>query len=194
MAVAERQRSARSRQRIRHVFQSEGVRAFAGRRLDWKSFIRDGILRPVTAHRRNRSRRAVAVGGAATAPCRGRAQRISGRHSNRRSHTLTVFRSRIANPIYVDRTRGLILTNLPEPTTNVGAELLGTLRHEPYTLTATYTYVRARERVDGVRQDVALTPRRGAGIVGMWERKDKGRVGVEFYYTGAQQLEENPIR
>jgi outer membrane receptor protein involved in Fe transport len=73
-------------------------------------------------------------------------------------------------------------------------KLLGTLRHEPYTLTATYTYVRARERVDGVRQDVALTPRRAAGIVGMWEREDKGRVGVEFYYTGAQRLEESPIR
>ena len=110
------------------------------------------------------------------------------------SYTLTVFRSRIANPIHVDRTRGLILTNLPEPTTNVGAELLGTLRHEPYTLTATYTYVRARERADGVRQDVALTPRRAAGIVGMWEREDKGRIGVEFYYTGTQRLEENPFR
>jgi len=110
------------------------------------------------------------------------------------SYTLTVFRSRIANPIHVDRTRGFILTNLPAPTTNVGAELLGTLRHEPYTLTATYTYVRARERVDGVRQDVALTPRRAAGIVGMWERKDTGRIGLEFYYTGAQRLEENPFR
>jgi hypothetical protein len=28
----------------------------------------------------------------------------------------------------------------------------------------------------------------------MWERKDKGRVGVEFYYTGAQRLEESPFR
>jgi outer membrane receptor for ferrienterochelin and colicins len=28
----------------------------------------------------------------------------------------------------------------------------------------------------------------------MWERDDVGRVGAEFYYTGAQQLEQNPFR
>jgi len=28
----------------------------------------------------------------------------------------------------------------------------------------------------------------------MWEREDVGRVGVEFYYTGTQRLEENPFR
>jgi iron complex outermembrane receptor protein len=28
----------------------------------------------------------------------------------------------------------------------------------------------------------------------MWEREDHGRIGVEFYYTGAQRLEENPFR
>lgn len=27
----------------------------------------------------------------------------------------------------------------------------------------------------------------------MWEREEVGRVGVEFYYTGIQQLEENPF-
>jgi len=110
------------------------------------------------------------------------------------SYTLTLFRSHIASPIHVDRSRGLILTNLLEPTTNIGVELLGTFRHEPYTATATYTYVRARERVDGVREDVALTPRRSAGIVGMWERDQVGRIGIEFYYTGIQRLEENPYR
>jgi hypothetical protein len=28
----------------------------------------------------------------------------------------------------------------------------------------------------------------------MWEREDVGRVGVEWYYTGRQALEENPYR
>jgi iron complex outermembrane receptor protein len=28
----------------------------------------------------------------------------------------------------------------------------------------------------------------------MWEREDRGRVGVELYYTGSQRLEENPYR
>jgi iron complex outermembrane receptor protein len=30
-----------------------------------------------------------------------------------------------------------------------------------------------------------------AAIVGMWEREEVGRLGVEFYYTGEKRLEEN---
>ena len=110
------------------------------------------------------------------------------------SYTFTLFGSRVQHPIHVDRSAGLLLTNLADPTINVGIELLGTLRHEPYSLTATYTYVRSRELTDGTRDDVPLTPRHSAGVVGMWEKEDVGRVGVEFYYTGAQRLEENPYR
>jgi hypothetical protein len=50
----------------------------------------------------------------------------------------------------------------------------GTLRHEPYALTGTHTYVRPREVVDGITRDATLTPRHSAGIVGMWEREDVG--------------------
>jgi iron complex outermembrane receptor protein len=110
------------------------------------------------------------------------------------SYTLTVFGSRIRYPIDVDRSHGLVLTNLSEPTTNVGVELLSTLRREPYAVTATYTYVQAREVDEGIQQQAPLTPRHSAGIVGMWEREGVGRVGVEFYYTGVQRLEENPFR
>jgi iron complex outermembrane receptor protein len=109
------------------------------------------------------------------------------------SYTLTLFSSRVRNPIHVDRSKGLVLTNLNEPTTNIGVELLSTLRHAPYSATATYTYVQARELEGTVRRDAPLTPRHSAGIVGMWEREDVGRVGVEFYYTGVQRLEENPF-
>jgi iron complex outermembrane receptor protein len=108
------------------------------------------------------------------------------------SYTLTLFGSRIEHPIDVDRSTGLVLTNLSEPTTNVGIELLGTVRHAPYALTATYTYVRSRELDGGTRQDAPLTPRHSAGVVAMWEKEDVGRVGAEFYYTGVQRLEENP--
>jgi iron complex outermembrane receptor protein len=110
------------------------------------------------------------------------------------SFTATLFGSRIHHPIDVDSSTGLVLTNLPEPTTNVGVELLGTLRRPPYALTATYTFVNAREHDNGVRRQAPLTPRHSAGLVGMWEREDVGRVGVEFYYTGVQRLEENPFR
>jgi iron complex outermembrane receptor protein len=110
------------------------------------------------------------------------------------SYTVTLFGSRIHHPLDVDRSHGLVLTNLAEPTTNVGVELLGTLRREPYALTTTYTYVDARQVDAGIRVEAPLTPRHSAGVVGMWEREDVGRVGVEFYYTGEQRLEENPFQ
>jgi iron complex outermembrane receptor protein len=110
------------------------------------------------------------------------------------SYTLTVFRSRIRHPVHVDRSRGLVLTNLVEPTQNAGVELLGTVRREPYAVTATYSFVQARELENGLRREVPLTPRHSAGIVGMWEREGVGRFGVELYYTGVQRLEENPFR
>jgi iron complex outermembrane receptor protein len=110
------------------------------------------------------------------------------------AYTVTFFGSRILHPIDVDRSRALILLNNPEPTTNRGLELLGTFRREPYAVTGTYTYVKARESDEDVRGDVPLTPRHSAGLVGMWERENRGRVGVEFYYTGVQRLEQNPFR
>ena len=63
-----------------------------------------------------------------------------------------------------------------------------------FSATASYTYVRARERVAGQIADVPLTPRHSAGIVGMWEKENVARIGVEGYYTGNQRLEDNPYR
>ena len=108
------------------------------------------------------------------------------------SLTGTVFASRVAHPIHVERVDSYTLTNATAPATNVGAEFLGTFRHEPFAVTATYTYVHAEEQIGVEKQDVALTPRHSAGIVGMWERENAGRVGVELYYTGVQRLEANP--
>jgi iron complex outermembrane receptor protein len=110
------------------------------------------------------------------------------------SYTATFFSSRIADPVHVDRSTSYVLRNLVDPTTNLGVELLGTFRRETFAVTATYTYVQARETVDGIDEDVPQTPRHSAGLVGMWEKEDVGRVGVELYYTGRQALEENPYR
>jgi outer membrane receptor for ferrienterochelin and colicins len=110
------------------------------------------------------------------------------------SYTATVFASRINDPLHVERSPAYVLSTLADPTTNVGLELLGTLRKAPFSVTATYTYVRARETVDAVEENVPLTPRHGAGVVGMWEKEDVGRIGIEWYYTGRQNLEENPYR
>jgi outer membrane receptor for ferrienterochelin and colicins len=110
------------------------------------------------------------------------------------SYTATLFASRVRDPMHVARSPSYILSTLPDPTTNVGVELLGTLRRQPFSVTATYTYVRARETVEAIEEDVPLTPRHSAGIVGMWEKEDVGRVGIEWYYTGRQACEENPYR
>ena len=63
----------------------------------------------------------------------------------------------------------------------------------PLAITASYTYVRSRENVEGVANDVALTPRHSIGLVTMVENED-GRIGLEVYYTGRQRLEDNPYR
>jgi iron complex outermembrane receptor protein len=106
------------------------------------------------------------------------------------SVTATLFASRVSDPLAVERTDAFVLRNVEDPTTNIGLEFLGTFRREPFAVTATYTYVRARE----MDADVALTPRHSAGLVGMVESEDKGRLGVEVYFTGTQRLEANPYR
>ena len=109
------------------------------------------------------------------------------------SITGTMFASRIADPLEVDR-EAYMLGNLDEATTNVGAELLGTVRRAPFAVTGTYTYVRSRETERGGRFDVPLTPRHSAGVVAMAESEDAGRIGVEVYFTGRQRLDVNPFR
>ncbi len=108
------------------------------------------------------------------------------------AYTATLFASRIADPVHVERST-YVLRNLDHPTTNVGVELLGTFRQPPFALTASYTHVRSREQVGGVISDVPQTPRHSLGLVAMAENED-GRVGLEIYYTGRQQLEANPYR
>jgi iron complex outermembrane receptor protein len=110
------------------------------------------------------------------------------------SATATVFGSRIADPLQVDREDSYTLFNQSSAATNVGMELLGTWRRGPYVATANYAYVQSREGESGRRQDAELTPRHSAGLVGMWESEDIGRVGLEVYYTGRQRLEVNPYR
>lgn len=109
------------------------------------------------------------------------------------TYTVTLFGSRVHNPLYVERDTRYELFNLAEPSTNAGVEVLATLKHGPFSASATYTYVQSRETENGQRVDVALTPRHNLGIVGMWQNENS-RVGLEYYYTGDQSLEFNPFR
>ena len=110
------------------------------------------------------------------------------------SATATFFRSHISHPLHVERTVEYSIGNVPDPTTNTGVELLGTVRRAPFALTGSYTYVQAREQRDGMTLDATLTPRHSAGVVAVAEWEGSGRIGVEWYYTGEQRLETDPSR
>lgn len=112
------------------------------------------------------------------------------------SLTTTLFASNIRNPVHVNRNNVYQIVNLPQQTTNRGLELLGTWRKEPFSATASYTYVRSRELepAGGGRADIPLTPRHSLGLVGVWEQEGKSRLGLECYYTGRQRLEYDPYR
>lgn len=110
------------------------------------------------------------------------------------SYTVTVFATKVTDPVVVERSAAYSLANATAASTNTGVELLATMRAAPFVATATYAYVRSREESDRQLQDAELTPRHSAGVVGMWEPEGAGRVGVEVYYTGRQRLEENVFR
>jgi outer membrane receptor for ferrienterochelin and colicins len=87
------------------------------------------------------------------------------------------------------------LLNVPGTTRTRGTELLLRYRSNGFTVTGSYVYVDATEpKLRGGRQKVPLTPKHSAGLVGMWEDHDKGRIGVELYYAGKQPLDDNPYR
>ena len=77
-----------------------------------------------------------------------------------------------------------------------GAELLLRYRWSDFTVTGSYVYVDASEPGEGGagRRTIPLTPRHTGGVVAMWEKHGKGRIGFEAYYTGRQDLEDNPYR
>jgi iron complex outermembrane receptor protein len=116
------------------------------------------------------------------------------RNFSHASYTATVFASSVRHPVDARSGDRYELVNLPEPTKNTGLELLGTWRKAPLVATASYAYIRSRETDAGQRVDVPLTPRHNVSLVGMWEKENRGRLGVECYYTGRQRLEQNPFR
>lgn len=88
------------------------------------------------------------------------------------------------------------LINVAGVTRTRGSELLLRYRWQDVTVTGSYVYTDAREpgAEAAGRRPVSLTPRHSAGLVAMWEQHDRGRVGLEAYYTGIQALDDNPWR
>jgi iron complex outermembrane receptor protein len=110
------------------------------------------------------------------------------------STTLTLFHSTITDPVEVERDNAFVLKNLAAPTTNTGLEALAVWKTEDFSFVANYAYVQSRETTDEGRVDVPLTPRHSVGLDAAWEWEGKGRLGVEWYYTGTQRLDANPYR
>jgi outer membrane receptor for ferrienterochelin and colicins len=110
------------------------------------------------------------------------------------STTFTLFHSTVSDPVEVERTERFVLKNLPAPTTNTGVEALAVWKAEDFSFVANYAYVRSRESTDEGRMDVPLTPRHSVGLDAAWEWGGAGRLGVEWFYTGTQRLDENPYR
>ena len=126
---------------------------------------------------------------------RGRSGSVDvGRTIGPASLNVTLFASQVRNPIHVERSTAFVLSNLLQPATNRGVELLGTVRREPFEITATYTYVKSREYEGSERVEVPLTPRHSLAAVVMIDAEGRGRIGLEGFYTGQQRLEDNPYR
>ena len=77
-----------------------------------------------------------------------------------------------------------------------GAEVLLRYRWRDIKFTGSYLYTDAtKESNEGFnRVPLALTPQHSAGLVVMWEEHGSHLLGFEAYYTGTQQLENNPYR
>jgi iron complex outermembrane receptor protein len=86
------------------------------------------------------------------------------------------------------------LANADGLTKTRGVEVLLRYRWEAFTLTGSYVHIDATEHDEAGRRRVPLTPRNTAGLVAMWEKHGKGRIGVEAYYTGIQSIDDNPWR
>ena len=104
--------------------------------------------------------------------------------------TGTLFHTQIDDPALIDRT-SFTLRTASEPVVTKGVQILGTARAAPFSVTGTYSFIRAREF--DVR-DVALTPRHSGGVAAFVEAAGRGRIGVEVEYTGVLRLDANAYR
>lgn len=111
---------------------------------------------------------------------------------------VTLFGSNIDNGLQLvdvasDRVR---LVNALGVTRTRGAEMTARYRWNDITVRGSYVYVDAREPdPSGIgHRRVPQTPKHTAGLVAMWEQHGRGRIGLEAYYTGRQQLDDNPYR
>jgi outer membrane receptor for ferrienterochelin and colicins len=112
--------------------------------------------------------------------------------------TATVFGSVVLQPIVTRSLENgdMEFLNAPESTRTAGTELLLRYRHEGFVVLATHAWTRSTEfdADEQVRRAVPLTPSHAGSLNAMWEGDEWGRFGIEMYFVGRQNLDENPYR
>lgn len=93
-------------------------------------------------------------------------------------------------------TQQVRIVNTQGETEILGAELLLRYRWHDIKFTGSYLYADATKQAESglARVPLSLTPQHSAGFVVMWEEHGSHLLGFEAYYTGTQQLENNPYR
>ena len=111
---------------------------------------------------------------------------------------VSTFASEVTQPLVTRRQAdgNLFIENAIDPVRTWGTEVLARYHDGPLHVTASHTFLRSTEAgpSGAGRREVPLTPRHAVGMVGAWEEEGRGRAGVELYYTGRQELEDNPYR
>lgn len=109
------------------------------------------------------------------------------------------FVSTIDDPLQTVRNTDGTLTirNAPSGSVNTwGSEFFAALRDGPWRLIGSHAWLQSTEPEPDLsgRRVVPLTPRHSVGIIGAFEQEGQGRVGVEAYFTGRQELDDDPYR
>jgi iron complex outermembrane receptor protein len=115
--------------------------------------------------------------------------------------TGTLFTARLVHAVVVHEnspTPGVLtLSNAPTPTRTGGGNFFVVYNREPLAVTALYSYTRSKEwsPEKARRVETSLTPRHSAGLDVAFEEDEIGtRIGLEFFYTGRQFLDDDPYR
>jgi iron complex outermembrane receptor protein len=112
--------------------------------------------------------------------------------------TGTLFGSVVVDPVvtkhFDDGTVEFL--NAPDDTRTAGTELLLRYRREGFVALATHAWTRSTEfdADERLRRAVPLTPAHAASMNAIWEGDDWGRFGIEMYFVGVQELDQNPYR
>lgn len=111
---------------------------------------------------------------------------------------VSAFASEIDDPIQTIREDdgSLRIANAPESVRTWGTETFAAIHSGPWHIVGSHTFLRSSEAdPEGTgRRTVPLTPEHSLGMIAAFEQEGQGRIGLEAYYTGRQELDDDPYR